>query len=70
MLVSPKVGEGFTEFYILALDGKATDYPEEVKVTLGIVNHEYRQMSYRVIVSINGEKNNETGAIVLEHDEQ
>lgn len=76
ILASPKVGERFTEFYILALDGKATDYPEELKVgeegkvTLGIVNHEYRQMSYRVIVSINGEKNNEIGAVVLEHDEK
>jgi len=76
VLVSPKIGEGFTEFYILAPDGKATGYPEavkvgeEVKITLGIVNREYRQMSYRVIVSINGEKNNETGAVVLEHDEQ
>jgi uncharacterized membrane protein len=31
-IASPKAGEKFTEFYILGLDGKAIDYPEELIV--------------------------------------
>jgi len=31
-ITNPKVGEKFTEFYILGLDGKSIDYPEELIV--------------------------------------
>ncbi len=40
-------GERFTEFYILGLEGKADNYPDELtvgeegRVILGIVNHEH-----------------------------
>ncbi len=62
VVATPKVGEKFTEFYILGLEGKAEDYPEtlkvgeEGKVILGIVNHEHEQVSYRIGVRIDGEK--------------
>jgi uncharacterized membrane protein len=59
---TPRVGEKFTEFYILGPDGKAENYPtelkvgEEGKVIVGIVNHEQGEASYRVEVWIDGEQ--------------
>jgi uncharacterized membrane protein len=50
----PKVGEGFTEFYILGPDGMADGYPtdltlnESATVILGIQNHEYRNLTYHI----------------------
>ena len=75
VIATPKVGEKFTEFYVLGLEGKATDYPNEMKVgeegrvIVGIINHEYEIVNYRVEVRINGAKNSEVGPIVLKHDE-
>ena len=74
IIVSPKVGERFTEFYILGLSGKATDYPEELavgaeaKVIVGIINRGHEVATYRVEVVIEGVKNNEVGLVTLEHD--
>ena len=76
ILASPKVGEGFTEFYVLASEGKATAYPKELKVgqesrvTIGVVNNEHETMSYRLEVRVGGVKTNEIGSIILEHDEK
>ena len=76
VIATPKVGEKFTEFYVLGLEGKATDYPSELKVEeegeviVGIINREHEVVSYRVEVRIDGEKNNEVEPIVLEHDEK
>jgi uncharacterized membrane protein len=73
--ISPGAGEGFTEFYILGPQGKASDYPEkvvlgeEMKVIVGIVNREHRETSYRIEISIDGRTNNEIGPVVLAHDE-
>jgi uncharacterized membrane protein len=59
---TPSAGEKFTEFYILGPDGKAKDYPTELKVgeegrvIVGIVNHEQEGASYKVEVWIGGEK--------------
>ena len=75
-LAAPKVGERFTEFYILGLEGKAIDYPREItvgeegKVIVGIINREHKTVSYRVEVRVDGVKNNEVGAVLLEHDEK
>ncbi|WP_297467982.1 DUF1616 domain-containing protein [Thermococcus sp.] len=50
----PKPGEAFTEFYILGPNGKAGDYPTDLKVgqnatvIIGIVNHEHRNVTYYV----------------------
>jgi uncharacterized membrane protein len=54
VIVTPKQGEKFTEFYILGPGGKATDYPtalqkgEEGTVIIGIVNHEYATVTYEL----------------------
>lgn len=48
--------DSFTEFYILGSDGSAADYPtnltegEAAEVTVGVVNNEHEQMTYRVVV--------------------
>lgn len=76
VIAAPKVGEAFTEFYILGLEGKATNYPRQVvvgqeeKVIVGIVNHERETVSYWVEIIIDGVRNNEVRGIVLKHDEK
>lgn len=76
VIAKPKVGEKFTEFYILGPYGKAADYPrrlrvgQEGKVILGIVNHEYKDTKYRVEIKIAGKKIKELGPIVLANKEK
>jgi uncharacterized membrane protein len=76
VIATPRVGERFTEFYILGLDGKAEDYPRELKVgeegrvIVGVINREHETVSYRVEVRIEGVISDEVGPIVLEHDER
>lgn len=61
IVVFPQPGEKFTEFYILGQNGKASDYPtnltagESGNLTIGIVNHEYANTTYQLLV-----KNNQT----------
>ncbi len=58
VIVTPKQGEKFTEFYILGPSGKASDYPREVSpgrpvsLIVGIVNHEYSIINYTLRVQI------------------
>ncbi len=65
--MTPRTGERFTEFYLLGSNGTASDYPtdlkvgDEGKVIIGIVNHEYENVAYRLVVEFNG---------VLIHEEQ
>jgi len=76
VIATPKEGQKFTEFYILGLEGTATDYPselvvgEEGRVIVGITNNEYETVIYQVEVRIDGVKNNEVEGITLEHREQ
>ena len=73
---TPKVGERFTEFYILGPEGKAENYPgvlalgEGAKLTIGIVNREHEVTDYNVKITINGQKVKEVGAITLAHEEK
>jgi len=73
---TPKVGEKFTEFYILGSGGKAEGYPrdmktgEEKEVILGIVNHEYRPVSYTAEVRMNGYVKKRLGPFELNHEEK
>ena len=54
VIVVPKEGEKFTEFFILGEKGKAADYPsrlfvgDNVSLFIGIGNHEYRNLTYTV----------------------
>ena len=72
----PKVGEQFTEFYILGMNGKAEGYPrelavgEEGEVIVGVVNHEYQQEKYFVEVKMDDLVLPREGPIVLEHEEK
>jgi len=75
-VATPKVGERFTEFYLLGLGGEASDYPgrlvvgEEGKVVVGIINRERGIATYRVEVRIDGVINSQAGPVPLEHDEK
>jgi len=66
VIVTPKQGEKFTEFYILGPGGKAYDYPTSVwegnrsLVIVGVVNHEYALVNYTMSISLNNTPWNNT----------
>ena len=74
VIVTPKEGEKFTEFYVLGPNGTASEYPtnltvgEEEKVIVGIVNHEYANVTYQLEVRLNGAVIDEK-SIDLTHNE-
>jgi len=74
VIVTPKEGEKFTEFYILGPEGNAENYPtnlgvgEEGEVITGVVNHEYAQVTYQLGVQRDGAVIGEE-YIALEHNE-
>lgn len=61
VIVTPKQGEKFTEFYILGLNGKAEGYPTSLEigknssVIAGVVNHEYVLTNYTMDVVLRNE---------------
>src|ERR1035437_2580357 len=58
IILIPKEGEHFTEFYILGPEGKADNYTrkyvvgEKGTVIVGIINHEYRPMNYTMDIKL------------------
>ena len=72
---TPTAEDKFTSFYLLEPEGQAVDYPsyltvgEEGKVLLGITNHEYEEMVYRVVVRIDGKVVDEIGLLWLAHED-
>jgi uncharacterized membrane protein len=68
--------EKFTEFYILGPEGKATGYPEELKVgeegtvTVVVINREQEETKYRLEVRIDGVTRNERESIELMPDQK
>ncbi|MFH1087646.1 MAG: DUF1616 domain-containing protein [Chloroflexota bacterium] len=74
--VNPKIGERFTEFYVLGGEGKAAGYPskltlgQEGRVILGIANQELETVHYRADIIIQGKKVAEVGPIVLSHGQK
>ena len=61
VIVTPKQGEKFTEFYILGDNGKAQGYPtlmeagKNSSVIVGIANHEYMLTNYTLGISLENE---------------
>ena len=76
LIATPKVGERFTEFYILSLSGRTIDQPkelvvgEEEKLIVGIVNREHEAVTYRIEVVIDGVKNSEVRQVTLKPNEK
>ncbi|MBU4222065.1 MAG: DUF1616 domain-containing protein [Euryarchaeota archaeon] len=74
VIVTPKQGEKFTEFYLLGPGGKAEGYPTNLttgktgSVIVGVVNHEYATMNYTLRVKIKEELLNEQH-IQVEHNQ-
>lgn len=54
VIITPKTGEKFTEFYLLGPGGIADNYPrnlttnETANVIIGVVNHEYKTINYTI----------------------
>ena len=71
VVVTPKEGEKFTEFYILGPGGKAYDYPTEVRagnnstLIVGVVNHEYRLTNYTMEIQLNNTPPNDRSALIV-----
>jgi len=73
IIVTPKPSEKFTEFYLLDSNGKASNYPtelkilEEGKVMIVIVNHEHEPINYRLEVIFNGSMIHEENIFLIEN---
>lgn len=65
-VIAPAPGEQFTEFYILGMDGKATNYStnftlgDEKPIIVGIANHERQNMTYDLAVTLSNETDHTT----------
>lgn len=76
VLARPKIGEHFTEFYILGPGGQAEGYATEVRVgqpinlIVGAINREHEDVTYRVVRDVNGQHNEEIAQIQLAHDQE
>ena len=76
VIAIPKPGEKFTEFYILNIEGKAENYPQQVilgepvDIVRGVVNREYQPASYRVGITIDGVENSQVDIGTLAHEEK
>ena len=74
ILVTPKAGERFTEFYLLGSNGTASDYPtelkigEEGKVIIGVVNREYENVTYHLEINFNGFLVHEEQVFLIENE--
>jgi len=73
VIVTPKIGERFTEFYILDAEGKANNYSSELKnnissmIRVGVKNHEYDTINYTIQVLL-GKKELKTVRFKLNHN--
>lgn len=76
VIAIPKPGEKFTEFYILNIEAKAENYPQQVilgepvDIVIGVVNREYQPASYRVGITIDGVENSQVDIGTLAHEEK
>jgi len=76
VITTPRMGDKFTEFYILGEAGEATDYPlalkvgEAGKVVVGIINREYQDVSYSIEIRLSGIVTEKLGPWTLEHEQK
>jgi uncharacterized membrane protein len=73
-VLTPKIGEKFTEFYVLNSSGRTDDYQTNLtvgnpaKYIVGVSNHEYDSVNYTIEIAIN--KNVLTSKnLTLEHNQ-
>ncbi len=75
-VAAQRVGEKFTQFYILGPSGKIEGYPtnltlgENGTVILGVMNHEYEEADYRIVISLDNETLQTIDGISLKHEER
>ena len=73
VVLTPKEGEHFTEFYILGPQGKADNYPtkytlgESGTVIMGVVNHEYRPVNYTLEAKLDNKSLSLPENVLLHH---
>jgi uncharacterized membrane protein len=66
IIVVPREGESFTEFYILGPSHKAEGYPRNIYleeshfIYIGIGNHEHKEMNYTLVISMDEGALNQT----------
>jgi uncharacterized membrane protein len=76
LLVSPKIGASFTEFYITGQNGVAAGYQEQLQageygvVRAGVINNEQQKAEYRIEIRVDGELIQTIGPISLKHLEK
>jgi uncharacterized membrane protein len=80
VIVFPKEGERFTEFYILGQNQTISDYPQEITpginfpMYIGVQNHERRDMNYTIetwiLLTKFDNTTNTTSIIAMEPDER
>lgn len=76
LVTAPPAGEGFTEFYFTGPDGIAGNYPRSIApggegvVLIGVANHEYKPMCYRIQVRTGDYTAKELHPLKLEHGEK
>ncbi len=74
LVSAPKSGDHFTEFYVLGSNGNLADYPvnltlgETGTVILGVTNHEYENLNYKITAKLNNQTIDTIENIQLSHD--
>jgi len=75
-VATPRVRETFTEFYVLGPGGKVEGYPtnltlgENGTVILGVINHEYEEANYSIVIGLDNENLESKDGIMLQHEEK
>jgi len=72
--MKPRIGERFTEFYLLGPNGTSSNYPtdlnmgEDGNMIICIVNHEHKNTTYRLEVNFNGSLVHEERVFLIDNE--